>query len=78
MFLAPEKVTSKHHVLPRISPRSHHQKTTFNHPLFPKPPSKTQQNCKIPRHRQRRIFSKNEAKHPGPELAPQAVARPAP
>jgi hypothetical protein len=32
---------SLHHVLPRISPRSYHQKTTFNHQLFPKPPSKT-------------------------------------
>jgi len=41
MFLAPEKMTSKHHVSPHIPPRSYHQKTTLNHRDFPKHPSKT-------------------------------------
>jgi hypothetical protein len=63
VFLAPAQRQFSHHVLPRIPPRSHHQKTTFNHPLFPKHPSKTQQKCKNPAPSPAQDFSKNEAKH---------------
>jgi hypothetical protein len=67
MFLATTQRQFSHHVSPRIPPRSNHQKTTLNAHFFPNPPQKHQQNAKIPRRYQRRIFSeffKNEAKQP--------------
>jgi hypothetical protein len=45
---------------PRIPPRSHHQNTTPKHPLFPKHPSKTQQNNRNPvSHHARNFFRKS-------------------
>jgi hypothetical protein len=40
-FLHPEKLTAKTPRLPRIPPRSHHQKTTSKHSLSAKYPAKT-------------------------------------
>ncbi|MBB5342451.1 hypothetical protein [Tunturibacter empetritectus] len=47
-FFHPEKVTAKTPRLPRIPPRSHHQKTISKHPLFAKNPCK---NVHIPAHK---------------------------
>jgi hypothetical protein len=50
--------------LTSISPRSYHQKTTFNHPLFSKPPSKTPAKTRESHSvTSAGFFSKNEAKH---------------
>jgi hypothetical protein len=63
VFFSPAQEQFSHHVLPRIPPRSHHQKTTLNLPLFPKPPQKRQQKRKKPTPLRRKFFSKNEPKH---------------
>jgi hypothetical protein len=79
VFLTPAQEQFSHHVSPHISPRSHHQKTTFKHPLFPKPPQKRQQKRKNSTPlRAQNFFSKNEPKHSAQEPAPPAAAPQAP
>jgi len=48
MFLAPEQRQFFSPRLPRISPHFHHQKTTFNDPLFQNTPQKHQQKRQNP------------------------------
>jgi hypothetical protein len=55
-FFVSEKRPSTHHVLPRISPRSHHKNTTFCTPFFQNPLQKHQQKQQNPGSRQGLIF----------------------
>jgi len=48
LFFIFKKRPSTHHVSPRISPRSHHKKTTFCTSIFQNTPQKHQQKQQNP------------------------------